>query len=119
MARWTKKLIAQQNEWTSECFKRVLLDVYGKSLSHEEKAMPCNELSIHLRLDLHEEIHTPETAALYLKYVLALDSEKLSLILEAFQKGKQYRKQETIDAIMTELFERSANSETKRRRRKQ
>ena len=119
MARWTKKLIKQQMSWTDECFKEALIDVYGRRMSVAEKEQSCEDIKQTI-LSWNDEvdnigipIRSPEINAMYRKHLCELDSEKLSLILEAFQKNKQYRSQVTIDAIMTELFERSTNPETR------
>jgi hypothetical protein len=113
MARWTKRLIKDQMHWSSLCFRKALLDTYGSKMSEAEKSMSVEELKTLIRLDWREEIRTPEINALYLKYLCELSTAKLSLILEAFQKGKQIRSQITMDAVMTELFERSVNKTSK------
>ncbi|CAM6003919.1 unnamed protein product [Sphagnum balticum] len=115
MARWTKKLIAQQMEWTNECFKKSLIDVYGEHMSEAEKEQDCQDICGMIKLDWREEVQTPETNQLYLKYLCNLDTNKLSLILEAYKLGKQFRNATTMDVIMSELLERSVNPETRHR----
>jgi hypothetical protein len=106
------KQIKKQLFWTNGCFRAALLEHYDHYLSQKEKRFNSRELQTLIKLDWKENID-PEVHALYMKRVLALSSKKLSLIVNAFQSEQQYRKQETIDAILTELFERSANSETR------
>ncbi len=113
MARWTKKLLKEQMGWTDECYKKALIEVYGADMTPAEKEQNVIDMKRMIWADWNEEIRTPEINAIYLRNLCQLESEKLSLILEAFQKGKQHRAQVTMDAIMTELFERSANSETR------
>ena len=113
MARWTKKLKAKQLAWTDACYRQSLLDLFGHRMSKEEKDFDTKDMRRLVGLDWNENLRTPEINAIYLKHICKLSSEKLSLILEAFQKGKQWRSQVTMDAIMTELFERSANPETR------
>ena len=110
----TKKLIKAQLAWTDACFRRALLTHYDEFLSKEEKQLPCNELKRLILLDWREQVRTPEINEIYMKFVLAMSTERLSIIAEVFQAGKQYRSPLTIEAIMTELFERSANPETRK-----
>lgn len=114
MARWTKKLLKEQMTWTNGCFLQALREVYAPYLTRREKRLDLNGLTALIRFDWREEIHTPETNAAYLKNLCKLSDRKLNLILEANQKGKQRRNQTTIDAIMTELFERSVPETRKR-----
>jgi hypothetical protein len=102
---------AQQLLWTNSCYKKALLDVYKDKLSQKEKKMRTQDIVMLIRFDWREEIK-PEVNDLYRKHICQMSSKRLSAILKFFQEGKQKRAQTTIDAIMTELFERSAKSET-------
>ena len=113
MARWTKKLIAQQLQWTDECFKKALIDVHGEFMSEDEKEQDCYNMSMMIKLDWREETRTPDTNQRYLKHLCDLDTDKLSLILEAYKLGKQFRHATTMDVIMSELLESSVNPETR------
>lgn len=113
MARWTKKLIAKQIEWTDNAFRDALHELYGKYLSEAEKEMDLLDLKRLIELDWREEVRTPESNALYIRNLKRLPTEQIELIIEAFQKGKQYRSGATIEHLMTELFERSAIPETR------
>jgi hypothetical protein len=112
MNKLSKAQIKRQLFWTNGCFRAAILEHYDGYLSKAERRYTHQELYYLIKNDWREEIDL-EVHLIYMKKVLALDSTKLSLIVEAFQNGQQYRKQETIDAIMTELFERSADPETK------
>ena len=109
----SKTQIKRQLFWTNGCYRHAMLERYGHLLNNKEKKLNIEDLR-HLLISKHKVGEfSPKVHDSYMKRVLAMDSEKLSLIVHAFQTGQQYRKQETIDAIMTELFERSANPETK------
>jgi hypothetical protein len=111
--RWTKKRIEEQLEWTADCYKQGLIDIYGEHMSEAEKEQSCADICRMIQLDWREEIHTPETSVLYLKYMRQLSTKKLELILDAYKRGKQWRNATTMDVIMSELFERSVNPETR------
>ena len=51
--------------------------------------------------------------AKYTEELRKLTTEQLNLILEVHHKGKQFRHGSTIETIMTELFERATNPETR------
>jgi hypothetical protein len=109
----SERQVKSQIFWTNGCYRHALLEHYGWSLSKKEKRLKVREMRCAIlektkKVELDSEVHT-----IYMRNVLAMTSERLAIIVYAFQTGQQYRKQETIDAIMTELFERSANSETK------
>jgi hypothetical protein len=113
MTRWTKKLIAKQLAWTDECFLAALHERYWNVLSEAEREMELLDLKRLIELDWREEVRTPEINDIYIRNLIKLETEKLELIVEAYQKGKQYRSGATIERIMTELLERAVNSETK------
>lgn len=115
MARWTKKLIAQQLAWSDEAFKEALLEYYADKLSEDEKEMDTIDLKRLIQLDWREKVRSPEINDIYIRNLLKLETEKLELIVEAYQKEKQFRSGATIEHIMTELFERAANSETRKK----
>jgi hypothetical protein len=113
---WTEKRIWDQLQWTNECYHKALwleyhpvpfcqdYDTYKKFGIPEMKDMLASyELPIH-----SDAINTK-----YLDFICKLDTEKLELIIDAYNKGKQYRSALTIDVIMSELLERVTNSETK------
>ena len=109
----SERQVKSQIFWTNGCYRHAILEHYGWSLSKKEKRLKGRELRFAVlaktkKTELDHEVHL-----IYMRNVLAMTSERLAIIVIAFQTGQQYRKQETIDAIMTELFERSANSETK------
>lgn len=106
----TDAQIKKQWYWTNGCFRRALLDRYDSVLSNKEKRYNLPQLKELLK---HKEltVNSPEINELYKKNLLAMQTRKLNLVLQAAEDSN--RKQETIDAIMTELFERSVNSETK------
>lgn len=109
----TKALVKEQLLWTDNCFRKALLDVHGAYLSKKEKRMSVSKLKAIITHDWREAYRTPESNAAYIRHVLKLDSKKLSIILHVCQEGRCNRHPETIEAIMTELFERAANSETR------
>jgi hypothetical protein len=108
----TDRQIKKQMFWTNGCYRAALLEHYDFYLSKKQKRFNIQELKEQLT-KVDKPVNSPEINALYMKRVLALDPKKLSIIVEAFHNGRQFRKQETIDAIMTELFERSAKPETR------
>ena len=69
---------------------------------HGVKTIICERLKI-------KNITSPEVNTLYLEKLCKLDTQKLELIIEAYNKGKQYRSASTIDVLLSELFERSIN----------
>jgi non-homologous end joining protein Ku len=86
------------------------MEHYALNLNHKEK---LHNLS-HLKrvLDVRKlPMNSPEINDRYRKNLLALSTDKLNIIVEAAEASN--RKQETVDAIMTELFERSV-SETRK-----
>lgn len=116
MATWNNKLIKRQFRWTSKCYHKAVLEYYGDVLTDDEKKLPPDAWPSCVSYTLGNiDINTPELNNIYLKYVCELHSIKLSLILEAVAKGVQRRAQHTVDVISTELFERAANSETRRK----
>jgi hypothetical protein len=106
----TKSQIKKQWYFTNGCFRKALLDHYGKLLAPIERRLNLRDLKF-LLAQFDWPINIPEINQLYMKNVLSLSTERLNLILEAASICN--RKQTTIDAIMTELFERSMDSETK------
>jgi len=57
--------------------------------------------------------HSKSINQRYLDYLKKLPSDQLSLVVEAHKKNKIRRKPLTVHAIMDELFERSANPDSK------
>jgi hypothetical protein len=111
----SKAQVKKQLFWTNGCYRAALLEYFDLKLTKKQKTYNCLDLKALIRekfgfdsKDMPPEVHTS-----YMKRVLALSDKKLSLILRAFQEGKQYRSQTTIDAIMTELFERASRNEIK------
>jgi hypothetical protein len=100
------KQVKKQLFWTNGCYRAALLEHYAPRLSKKDKRLNSISLQRHIKYYWKEEI-APEIRGLYMKNMLALSSKRLNIILQAFQSGQQWRKQETIDAIMTELMERS------------
>jgi hypothetical protein len=113
MARWSKKLLREQMSWTSRCFRRALLDVYGETLTDEEKNLDLLDLKV-IIVRKGNEIWTQQTNEIYLGYLRELKTDQIELIIDAYTKGKQYRSPLTIDVLMSELLERSANPETRK-----
>jgi hypothetical protein len=111
MSELTSRQVKRQLFWTTGCYRAALLEHYYGLLSEKEKKLNCQRLRRRI-MEYDDEID-PEVHHLYIKKVLAMSTERLDLIVKAFQTGQQYRKQDTIDAIMTELFERAVSPETK------
>lgn len=112
--RWSKKRIREQFSWTNKCFYKALLDVYGDILSNEEKKGTTVDVS-RVILGKGKEIHCQQTSEAYLSHLRKLTTEKIELIIDANVKGKQHRNPLTIDVLMSELLERSAISETRKK----
>lgn len=110
MARWTKKRIAEQLAWSDACYREALLHHYDYLLSKEDRALSIRQIKRVLKEKLEtEQITAPEVNTDYLNNLRQLDTEKLELIVEAYNKGKQYRSANTIDVLLSELFERATN----------
>jgi len=117
MATWTKKLIAKQLRWSDVCYRKAILSHYGYLLNDEQKKLPLRELKaiicdvgdIDMRL-----MSTPEVTAIYLKNLCRLSTDKIELIVEAYNKGKQFRSPSTIDVLLSELFERATNPQRRK-----
>ena len=110
MARWTKKLIAEQLAWSGVCYRQALFHHYGHLLGDKEKRLH-NGMVIELireRLKV-AKLQDPELTATYLYNLCKLSTDKIELIIEAYHKGKQWRSPSTIDVLLSELFERSTN----------
>lgn len=112
--RWTKKRIKEQFSWTNECFRKALLDVYGETLSAEEKRGTTSQIGKTLFFK-DKEIHCQQTNEAYLAYLCKLPTEQIELIIDANAKGKQHRSPLTIDVLMSELLERAANPDTRKK----
>lgn len=112
MARMTKKLISKIWDWTNNCYRKALIEVYNDFFSDEEiKTLNHKEMKIRLDIAL-KPIRTPEISNAYIKYLfLDLNSDQLSLIVKAHKLGKAKRSEIVIDAIMNELFERSVKEQ--------
>jgi hypothetical protein len=108
----SRSVLKKQLEWTNCCFRAAILEVYSPYLTQKQKRLHLTSLKTLIELEYPHEPYPPEVHRAYMRHVLAMSTRRLEIVLAAFQQDKQYRKQETIDAIMTELFERSV-SETK------
>ena|ERR1035437_10303319 len=97
---------------TDECYKRALCKVHRPFLT--KKQIKRDHLNgIRNRLINVVVMHNEKVSALYLKYILELPVNQLSTIVALHKEGVTVRHENTIAAIMTELFERAANSETR------
>lgn len=112
MEKLPERQIKKQLFWTNGCYRAALMEFYDARLTKKEKRMNLHQLKERITKGWNEKMPA-EVHTIYIRRLLSLPSNKLSIILLAFQTGQQYRKQETVDAIMTELFERSANPESK------
>ena len=106
-------LIKKQLAWTDVCFKQALLDVFGDQLSDEEKLLKGVQLK-QLIADKDDANYIvdgwpPSVNEAYLVHMRKLTTDQIELILEAYNKGKQWRSPLTIDVLTTELFERATN----------
>lgn len=117
MARWSKKLIREQMSWTNKCFHKALLDVYGEELTNEEKSLDLVDLKVILK-QKKKDVWSQHVNEIYLNYIRQLKTDQIELIIDAYTKGKQYRSAGTIDVLMSELLERSADSETRKNNEK-
>jgi hypothetical protein len=117
MAKWSKKLIRQQMSWTNKCFRKALLDIYGDELTNEEKNLDLMDLKVIL-MRQGKEVHSQYINEIYLGYLCELKTDQIELIIDAYTKGKQYRSAATIDVLMSELLERSANPESRKKHEK-
>lgn len=106
----TNNQIKKQWNWTNACFRQALVEHYALKLDYHEKLHNLHHLKKVLEVR-KLPMNSPEINDLYKKNILALPTDKLNLILQAAVASR--RKQETIDAIQTELFERAVNSETR------
>ena len=116
MVTWTKQRVAQQLAWSNACYRDAISAHYGHLLKDKEKKLPIRELKevICNKLDLDiRHLSTPEVTTLYLNNLCQLSTEKLELIVDAYNKGKQWRSASTIDVLLSELFERATNSGVK------
>jgi hypothetical protein len=113
MARMTQKLVNEIWRWTNQCYKEALIDAYPDFFTAKEIA-EFDDYDMKYKL-FTNDLDTKGEAIdqLYIKKILQLDSEKLNLIVESNKKGKIKRASTTIEAILTELLERSANSESR------
>lgn len=116
--RMTKKLVRQIWDSTSRCYTRALKEEYPDlfdRITEKELDRPDFDKSMRAEL-LAADLPTrgPEIHEKYLKYLKTLLTDaELSLIIEAHKKDKIKRDGTTIHACIDELFERSANSETR------
>lgn len=117
MAKWSKKLLRQQMSWTNVCFRKALLEVYGDELTDEEKSLELLDLKVIL-VKKGKETHSQPINEIYLRYLSDLKTDQIELIIDAYTKGKQYRSAATIDVLMSELLERSAYPETRKKHEK-
>jgi len=112
----TKKLLKEIWSWTTKCYHETLFEIYPTELKDYIDSYNVNSIdSEMIALVLHQHNiyprRNPLVNSLYLEKVKKLDSTKLSLIIESNKKGKISRSPTTIDALMTELFERSVHLE--------
>lgn len=113
MARLTKRIVDDVYEMTSGCYKYALLEQYTHLGPECSDRLELSELQMYL-VNLDLPVRSPEINEKYLLRVKQLTSEQLSLIIAADDKlGGVRRSPITIHAIMDELFERAANSETR------
>jgi hypothetical protein len=115
VARWSKSLIAKQLEWSEACYREALLHHYGHLLNSGEKAEPIRYIKLTLKEKLGEEPISSDVNSTYLDNLRKLDTNQLELIIEAHNKGKQYRSPSTIDVLLSELFERATNPQKKKK----
>lgn len=117
MARWNKKNIEQQLRWSNDCYRSAILTYFGHLLTKKEKELSIPRIK-HILLDKLEveRFDFPELNTIYLNNLRQLETEKLELIIDAYNKGKQYRSASTIDVLLSELFERATTSPIRRKR---
>ena len=115
MIRWSKKNIAKQLAWSDVCYRKAILHHYGEYLDSEEKKMPMMTVKHLLNERLGIEKTAPEVNETYLKELCKLDTNKIELIVEAYNKKKQWRSASTIDVLLSELFERATNPEKRKK----
>lgn len=115
----TKKLLRTIWNSTSRCYTRALKEQYPEAffnISEEELDYEDFDVEMRKMLDSDEPHRSPEIHEKYLKYIKQLLSDQeLALVIEAHEKKKITRDGTTIHACMDELFERSVNSETRRK----
>jgi hypothetical protein len=110
MARWNKKKHEQQLRWSNDCYRNAVLTHFGHLLNDKEKELSIPRIKQLLMKKLEvERFDFPELNTIYLNNLCQLETDKLELIVEAYNKGKQYRSASTIDVILSELFERVTN----------
>jgi hypothetical protein len=103
---------------TNACYKRAFVEVHRAYFTRSQiKRLSLKQLKTKFRFDWAPgEAPDPkpkEVNELYLKYLLELTTKQLNTVVDLHNKGVMTRAEVTIAAIMTELFERSVNSETK------
>lgn len=114
MEELSKKQIRAIVRWTNVCFKNALLEYYPKVFSNEKHGRLSTIELKDILMDLDLPTNNDEINNIYLKQICAMSTEALELVIRAHNAGIINRAQHTVDAIMTELFERAANSETKK-----
>jgi len=109
--RWTKKLVKKQFMWTNHCYKLALLDFYGDKIPKERHNDSANNLQKFIVFDLGFSTRrdNDKITELYYSHIKKLSTEKIILIIEAYNLGKQGRSPLTIDVLTTELLERTIN----------
>jgi len=113
MARMTKKLIRQIWSWTNECYKQCLIELHPQIFTAQDYEKDEFELKSIL-VDKGLPYKSKEINDLYLIKLKTLTSDQINLIVEADNKKKINRSPVTIHALMDELFERSADPETRK-----
>ena len=118
MAKMTKKLVRAIWDSTSRCYTRALKEEYPsvfkkvtiKDLNTPDFDREMREILLNKNLPTRSHaIHEK-----YLKYIKKeLTDTELSLVIDAAKQEAIKRDGTTIHACIDELFERSANSETK------
>ena len=96
------------------CYHDALLEHFGHFLTAAEKRSSTRKIKEMLlsRFDYATK-NFPEVSTSYLDNLRKLETEKIELIIEAYNKGKQWRSSSTIDVLLSELFERITNPERK------
>lgn len=114
MARITQRLVDKQFQWSNECWRKAILEVYSDELTVAHNVWSVNELTA--LLTNHRRDWRPEVHKVYLERLVELPTDQIEIIIETYNKGKFPRSPLTIDVLTSELLERSINSETKGQR---
>jgi hypothetical protein len=121
MARLTQSLIKKQFEWTSKCFKQAVLTAYKDVLPKSASRWGLNQIKKYIMYREVSEVngtwygYERDVNEFYLTNIVKLDTEKIEIIIDAYNKGKQHRSPLTIEVLTSELLDRALRSETRRR----